>query len=242
MRAIVANAALAALLMSVPASAQIVQRLPEDVGEIRGLRLGQKAPEIDAEPFGEFACGGNGGAPRQKIAGFTDYMSCRPEPDGLREVWIRYADADELYARAIDNEAMIARLSGTRVAGHLVILSVLFDEAGVVRGVRMVTDPRAPVAERRAGYMFRMRIQLRYGEDGWQCIDVPRAEGESPVAGVWVKVDCRKETPERRMFVQSRFLRKPGQSDFDPVTREPGTGQFESSTRFEIYDPTYPGR
>lgn len=244
MRGAVALAALAVAvaLMPVAASAQPVLRNPEDVGEIRGLRLGQNIPDMDSEPFGEFACGSNGGAPRQKIGGFGDYMRCRAEPDGLHEVWIRFSDADELYARAIDHEAMIARVSGTRVAGFQVILSVLFDDGGTVRGIRMVTDPRAPPNERGTAFQFKRRIELRYGPQDWQCTDIPAAQGETPVAGLFVKADCKKETPERTLYVQARFFRKAGQSDYDPVTREPTTGQYESSTRFEIYDPAYPRR
>jgi hypothetical protein len=225
-----------AALMPVAASAQ--PQRAEDVGEIRGLKLGMKAGDIAEEPFGEFACGGNGGAPRQKIDGWTEFKKCRTEPSGLREVWIRYADHNELYARATENEALIKRLSGTRVAGQQIILSVLFDDEGVSRGIRMITDPRAPVGERRAGHMFRLVIFQRYGSQGWNCTDLPAAEGETPVAGVWVKMDCEKKTPERHLFVQSRLFRKAGQYDMDPVTREPGVGQFESSTRFEIFDPS----
>jgi hypothetical protein len=235
MRGALAVLAFAAALLPGYAAAQ-AQRA-EDVGEIRGLKLGVKAEDINDEAFGEFACGDNGGAPRQKIAGFTEFQRCRAESSGLREVWVRYADHNELYARAMDNEALIKRMSGTRVAGQLVVLSVLFDEQGVSRGIRMITDPRAPVGERRAGHMFRLTIFQRYGGSGWNCVDLPAAEGETPVAGVWVKVDCEKKTAERHLFVQSRFFRKAGQHDLDPVTREPGVGQFESSTRFEIYDP-----
>ena len=145
----------------------------------------------------------------------------------------------ELYARAIENDAMAQRLGGTRVAGFQVILSVLFDDQGVSRGFRMITDPRAAVQERRVGFMFRQRIQLRYGIEGWTCTDLPPAQGETPVGGVFIKVDCEKRTPERNLFVQARFLRKAGQFDYDPVTREPGVGQFESQTRFEIFDPGF---
>jgi hypothetical protein len=39
--------------------------------------------------------------------------------------------------------------------------------------------------------------------------------------------------------VEARFLRKPGQADFDPITGESRPGAYESWTRFEIFDPTY---
>jgi hypothetical protein len=37
----------------------------------------------------------------------------------------------------------------------------------------------------------------------------------------------------------TRFLRTPGQTDNDPVTGEYRPGAYESSTRFEIWDPSY---
>ena len=41
------------------------------------------------------------------------------------------------------------------------------------------------------------------------------------------------------MTVEAQFLRKPGQNAVDPATREYTQGQFESWTRFELYDPAY---
>jgi hypothetical protein len=231
---------LAAAFALPPAEAWAQRRSAEEVGEIRGLKLGMKAEDMDDDAFGEYACGANGGAPRQKIAGWTDYAKCRAEPSGLKEVWVRFADHIELYARALEQENIIKRWSGTRVAGQQIILSVLFDDQGISRGIRMITDPRAPVGERRAGHMFRFAIFQRYGEPDWTCNELPAAEGETPVAGIWVKVDCEKATSERHLIVQSRFFRKAGQRDLDVVTNEPTIGMFESSTRFEIWDPKLP--
>jgi hypothetical protein len=40
-------------------------------------------------------------------------------------------------------------------------------------------------------------------------------------------------------MVETHLLRKPGQADNDPITGEYKAGQFESWTRFEIFDPNY---
>ena len=61
----------------------------------------------------------------------------------------------------------------------------------------------------------------------------------SAVGGISLKQKCEKVTAERRSAVEARFLRKPGQSDVDPVTGDYTTGQFESWTRFELLDPNY---
>jgi len=129
---------------------------------------------------------------------------------------------------------------GTRVAGHPVILSVLFDTAGAVRGIRMVSDPRGSVIERRMAHMLRLAVINRYGPDGWTCTDLPRAPGETEVGGgVFVKSRCEKHEAGRDLFVEAHFLRKAGQSGVNPVTGEATTGQYESWTRFEIMDPGF---
>jgi len=213
-----------------------------DPGEIRGLKLGLMAKSMTRDGFGDLACGSNGGPPRQKLEDWSDFGKCRPEDSGLHEVYARFDDEDEYIGKAIDEPRHARGKIGTRVAGHPVILSALFDRGGVLRGIRLVTDPRAASHERRMAHMLRLSVLNRYDPDGWSCTDFPPATGETPVGGVFVKQRCEKITPERRLIVDARFLRKPGQSDIDPVTGEHKQGQFESSTRFEVFDPGYERR
>ncbi len=143
-------------------------------------------------------------------------------------------------ARAIDDPMYAQGKVGTRVAGHPVILSVLFDTDGVLRGIRMVSDPRGSPMERRMAHMLRLAIINRYEPEGWNCTDFPPAPGETPVGGgVFIKQRCEKALPEKTLMVETHFLRKPGQAEVDPNTGEATQGQFESWTRFEIMDPTY---
>jgi hypothetical protein len=210
-----------------------------DPGEIRGLKLGLKAQTMGLDGFGDLACGSNGGPPRQRIEHWSDFGQCRPDDTGLYEVNARFDDEDEYIGKAIDEPRYAQGKTGTRVAGHAVILSALFDSAGVLRGLRLVTDPRAAPQERRMAHMFRLAVINRYQPDGWICTDFPPAGGETPVGGVFIKQRCEKATPERHLMVETRFLRKPGQGDNDPVTGEYRPGAYESSTRFEIFDPSY---
>ena len=189
--------------------------------------------------FGELACGSNGGPPRQKLEEWSDFAKCRPEDNNLYEVYARFDDEDEYIGKAIEEPRYARGKTGTRVAGHPVILSALFDRDGVLRGIRMVSDPRGSMMERRMAHMLRLAIINRYDPDGWACTDLPPAPGETPVGGVFIKQRCEKATPERHLMVETRFLRKPGQSDNDPVTGEYRPGAFESSTRFEIFDPRF---
>ena len=231
-----ALAAITVLALAAPANTQPRR----DPGEIHGLKLGLKAAEMSTDTFGDLSCGSNGGPPRQAIDEWSDFRKCRPEPSGLYEVNVRFDDQQEYIGRAIDDPLYAQGRVGTRVAGHPVILSVLFDKEGVLRGIRMISDPRGSIMERRMAHMLRLAIINRYEPDGWNCTDFPPAAGETPVGGgVFIKQRCEKRTAERDLNVEARFLRKPGQSDINPVTGETTTGQFESWTRFEIMDPNY---
>lgn len=227
----------AALALLAAVGAAGAQTRP-DPGEIHGLKLGLDALRMSTDGFGEFACGSNGGPPRAKLDGFADFAKCRAEPSGLHEVYLRFDDEEEYIGRAIDDE-LFTRKIGTRVAGHPVILSVLFDGGGILRGIRFVTDPRAALGERRMAHLLSVAALNRYGAQGWTCVDEPAAPGETPVGGVFIKRKCHKVTPERDLTVEAHFLRKPGQSETDPATGEYRAGQYESWTRFELMDPAY---
>jgi hypothetical protein len=228
--------ALATLLAAGSAHAQ--QGRP-DQGELRGLKLGLDAKTISTDRWGEFACGSNGGPPRAKITDWSEFGKCRPEDSGLHEVYVRFDDEDEYVGRAIDDPLFAAQRRGTRVAGHPVILTVLFDKDGILRGLRFVSDPRGDPAARRMAHLLRIAIINRYEPDGWTCVDTPLAPGETAVGGISLKQRCEKTTPERHLMVEARFLRKPGQSDIDKTTGDYTVGQFESWTRFELMDPNY---
>jgi hypothetical protein len=210
-----------------------------DPGEIHGLKLGLSATAMTLEGWGQLACGSNGGPPRHEINAWSEFGECPAEPNGLHEVTARFDDEEEYVAKALGQPLYPAERSGTRVAGHPVILSALFDDAGTLRAIRMVSDPSATPAERRMAHLLGVAVINRYGPEGWDCTDIPPREGESAVGGVFIKQRCQRATPERIMTVETRFLREPGQHDVDPRTRDYTRGEFESWTRFELYDPAY---
>ncbi len=191
-----------AILMSV--CAMVAASLPTaiaqraDPGEVRGLKLGLKAPEMTLAGFGDLACGSNGGPPRQRLDAWSEFTKCRPEASGLYEVAARFDDEDEYISRAMEDPRVARGKIGTRVAGHPVILSVLFDRDGVVRMLRFVTDPRAAPFERRMAHILRRAIMERYEPAGWTCADLPAVDGESPVGGFFLKQRCEKPEPAAR--------------------------------------------
>jgi hypothetical protein len=208
-------------------------------GEVHGFKLGLKAQAMTLDGWGEVACGSNGGPPRQKLGSWSDFGKCGPEPGGLHEVAAQFDDEAEFVGRAIDDPQYAEQHAGTRVAGHPVILSALFDDAGTLRGIRIISDPRASPMERRMAHLLRLAVMNHYGPNGWNCTDVPPAEGETPVGGIFIKQRCEKRTAARDLTVETHFLRKPGQADTNPTTGESTVGQFESWVRFELMDPNY---
>ncbi len=125
-------------LMTVPCAAQPMRR-----ATIWDLKIGAPiAEQPQPNEFRGFACGSNGGPPRAPLGGWADFKRCPAEPDGLREVYFEYDDELEYIARAHDDDREISRWAGTHEVTFPVITSALFDDAGILKGIRMVTDAR----------------------------------------------------------------------------------------------------
>jgi hypothetical protein len=212
------------------------------------LKLGQPATSQPAvEEFRGFACGSNGGPPRQKLSGWGDFARCRAEPSGLHEIYFEYDDEFEYIARAKDLEMNITRWAGTTEARFPVIVSALFDDSGVLQGIRLVSDPRADyqdhiteanLRKRAEAYVLGGVLASRYGIDAARdCQALPPAEGESAVGALFVKQSCAMDDQanSRRVLLRANFYRKPGQSGVNPqLSTQLTQGQFESSARLEI--------
>jgi hypothetical protein len=67
--------------------------------EVWDIPLGAKIADI-ADDYIDYACGTNGGPPSTALTGFKDFRRCRPEASGLREVYFRYDDELEYWAKA----------------------------------------------------------------------------------------------------------------------------------------------
>jgi hypothetical protein len=212
------------------------------------LKLGQPiAAQPSPDGFRGLACGSNGGAPRAQLKGWSDFGRCRAESDGLREVYFEYDDELEYIARARDIDREITRWAGTTEVAFPVIVSALFDDAGTLKGIRLVTDPRpehrnditeADLRKRVDAYQLGGVMAARYDIVAAQdCKSLPPSEGESPVGSLFVRQSCEKLDPQagRRIVLSVNLYRKPGQSGVNPqLPTQLTEGQFESSTRFEI--------
>jgi hypothetical protein len=214
--------------------------------EIWDIALGTAIADLP-DDFVDYACGTNGGPPSLPLAGWKDYRRCRPDANGLREVYFRYDDEIEYWAKANNLADQMEQYIGTKTYGFPVTVSVLIGDngeggrqgedqtGGVVRGIRIVSDPRDPTGDRDEAYLLRNFLNARFGREGWRCEDLGPDPGETPVAGIFVKQRCEKDMDGGvHGLLVTHYLRKPGQSQYDPHSGRETTNQFESSVRFEL--------
>ena len=213
---------------------------PPRRADIWSLKLGTPAASLPIKDFIDYACGSNGGPPQLPLIGWSDYDKCRPEPNGLREVYFRYDDELEYWARAHRARTLIAQYAGTKVLDFPVIVSGLFDVAGALAGLRIVTDPQANPQERKQAYTLTNFLKARYGSEGWNCTNAPPVPGETPVGNLYINQRCTKLVKDdMRALLETRFLRLPGQTEFSGSGKLT-VGEFESSTRLELLRPEVP--
>jgi hypothetical protein len=201
--------------------------------EIWDLKLGNRVESLPDE-FTDYACGNNGGPPSRPLTGFKDFQRCRPEADGLYEVYFRYDDELEYWAKANNFTTEIQKYSGTKVYDFPVVLSARFNAQGVLAGIRIVSDPRDTTRDREGAYLLRNFLSARFGREGWDCVDLPAEDGETPVFRTFIKQRCSKTVDGARADLQATFLRKKGQTEIDPHTGRQTEGQFESMARFDL--------
>jgi hypothetical protein len=200
------------------------------------LWIGEAATAIP-NGFANYACGTDGGPPSAPLATFTEFGKCRPDANRLHEVYFEYDDELEYRARALDLKPEIRMYAGTTAYEFPVVASLLFDEAGLVKGLRLVTDPRQHLSRDRGDFWtLATFIRQRFGDDGWNCTDAAPGEGEHPVGSLFIKNHCEKTANGRHLILEQRYFRKKGQRLVDPDTGQLRTEDFESATRFEMYD------
>ena len=225
-----------AIGLALLAGAAGAQQRPTRI-EIWDLKLGTPVADLPDE-FTDYACGTGGGPPSVAITGWKDFRRCRPEPNGLREVYFRYDDELEYWAKANNFSTEIRKYSGTKVFDFPVVLSARFDDAGTLAGIRIVSDPRDTSRDREEAYLLRNFLTARYGREGWDCSDLTAEDGETPVFRTFIKQRCRR-TVEGGAIAElaTNYLRKKGQAEIDPQTGRQTEGQFESLVRFELTLP-----
>jgi hypothetical protein len=223
------------MILSVPTALSQAQE-PSKRFTIWDIHLGDNASAIP-DVYVNYACGTDGGPPSRKLPNFSAFKTCKPGADDLREVYFEYDDELEYVARALDNQSQINKYAGTTVYEFPVVASLLIDDAGVVRGERVATDPRQQLSRgRKTFWELGNFLRQRYGEDNWTCTDLPPDEGESQIGPTFLKNHCEKNVEGMHLILEQRFLQKKGQQFVDPVTGDKQPQAFESGTKFEMYD------
>lgn len=236
--------AFSALFALAVADAAVAQDGREEGGlyapSVWDLALGAHATELPRNEFMTFACGTNGGPPSLPLRDWREYESCSPEDGaGQREVNFEYDNELELWAKANNLLTQAALYEFTSVNSVPVIASALFDNDGFMIGLRLITDPRsidfgaedgATIAISLGGF-----LEARYAGADWQCSDLPRLEGEQPVAGRYEKQACLGASEDGYdLYLETHHYRRAGQAAIDPVDNRPTQGEFWSETRFEV--------
>ncbi|HZY68982.1 MAG TPA: hypothetical protein VFE52_10360 [Devosia sp.] len=205
------------------------------------LPLGAQADELPAAEFRAFACGSNGGPPTLRLDGFTAFAQCPAGREGLHEVYFEYSDKIEQAARAAEDYPA-GWWAGTQFDHFPVIASALFEPGGRLAGVRLVTDPRPEQRQdpflrfrpRGEHYLMRLHLMDALGLDPSGCRELPMRDGETPVLGMFERIECEWTLNDRLVRIESTFVRRAGQHDVDPATGQVTKGEFTSLTRAEF--------
>ena len=189
-------------------------------GDIREFTVGLTVDELPATGYLGFKCGNNGAKPGWEIAGWTAFAECPPDDKGLHEVAFEYDDS----------EVRFEDLEGTAIAGHEVLISLLFNDQGQVEAIRVFTNPFARPYEKRRAHILANKVKHRFGSEGWTCVNQQLAEGESDIASVFIKESCRKDLGNRFIDLHTSFFRRHG----------PEGETIVNATSFEIWREAAP--
>jgi hypothetical protein len=211
--------------------------LAQSRARIMDVELGTHVDNLPLDEWVDPSCGTNGGPPSIELASFAEFARCPiEEATGLHEIWFIYDDEWEYIARAYRDPVEIRSYSANVFFQQPIITSLLIDDAGLVQGYRIVTDPEAPDDLRREAHTLFPIFRGLFDERPWQCSDLPPAARETPVEGVFLKSDCVTVTEDKFVWLSGRFLRKAGQSprDYAGQLLPPGS-LFDSSARLEVF-------
>ncbi len=187
--------------------------LPHSGGDIREFRVGIAVDELTTTGYPRFACSQNSSPAFTVFKGWQSYMVCQAGNDGLY-----------FFASAYDKDYTLESSNGTGVAGHPVLISLLFTSGGAVEAIRIFSDPMANSYNKRRAYILARIAKQRFGWLDWECIDRPNEAGESEIAGIMHKDHCTKELGDRTITVQMSFYRLHGEiinKSFLEIKRNP---------------------
>ncbi len=229
-----AGAAIILCILSLQPTGAVAQADLVPVFSIWDVKLGQPVTQIPAAKVSLIDCGTNGGPAAAPLTTFADFAQCPPEPSGLHEVSFTYDDEQDYIARALELEYKFLQ-GGTSAFAHPIVPSVLVDNAGVVQGIRIVTDDRAHDTVRRTAVTMGVNLKARYNDLGLTCADIPPKDGELPVGDQFIHELCTTTSKDGTVhfLIERSYLRKKGQKGLSTDTQAVNQGYYQSQTRFE---------
>jgi hypothetical protein len=180
--------------LTMPATAQNSGDKDSGGNDLRDIRLGMAATDLPDAGYANLTCAGD---PQKTLTAWSGWRDCPADASGFHSIKFGYDPA--------------TNREGTIVAGHPAVLTLLVDDAGIVSGLRIETDPKARLYIRKKAFLFGTQVKSRYGLDGWSCTEAQPDAGEQPVGGVLLRERCTKTIPNRSIVVERNLYRKPDQ-------------------------------
>jgi len=130
---------------------------------------------------------------------------------------------------------------GTSIYAHPVIFSVLVDDGGLARGIRIVTDERASDRDRRVAVTLARNLKSRFGRWAQTCDNLEPSGGELPVGKIFVHEICTAPSPngDATLRLEATYFRKKGQTSINLESRSINKNYFQSATRLEVVEHPY---
>lgn len=199
------------------------------------VKLGEPITQIPLSAVALIACGTNGGPPSVPLKDFTEFGKCGTEASGLHEVFFTYDDEQDYIARALEEEYRFAQ-GGTSIYAHPVVFTVLVDDQGIARGIRIVTDEAASEHDRRVAVRLADNLRARYSPWSLACEDVPATDGQLPVGNIFIHQICTGVSPDgdASVRIEGTYFRKKGQTSISLETQKVQKNYFQSATRLEV--------
>ncbi|MDQ2805193.1 MAG: hypothetical protein M3Y41_21895 [Pseudomonadota bacterium] len=194
--------AMRAALVWFAAAASFAPASAQAQNDLREFRVGMGLSDLPRTGYTDFACADQ---PDHQLAGWAAFAACPKDALGLHALSFRYDDAANPLAHVSD------KYQGTRVAGHPVLVALLMSDDGQLGGLRIVTDPHAPLYLHKKAFLFAGQVRSRYGSDGWQCTDIKPTSDQEPVGELFINRRCEKETAGRHLILNQQLYRRTGQ-------------------------------
>jgi len=204
------------------------------------IKFGEPITQFPDAEVAEIACGTNGGPPSTPLRSFSEFSKCPAEKSGLHEVYFTNDDEQDYIAKAMELEYRVLQ-GGTSIYAHPVVFSALIDDAGLARGIRVITDERASNRDRRVAVTLARNLKSRYGRWAQTCDKLQPTAGQEPVGKVFVHEICTATSPEgdADMRLEATYFRKKGQTSINLETQGINKNYFQSATRLEVTQKPY---